>query len=116
METNTHVITASATGSASAAAASLVADLKRDLKGEEPALVMVFASTAQPLGEVAKVLSEAFSTAQVLGASTAGEFTERGDTKGAVCAVAVAGAFKVYAGIGGGVRAEPDRAVGKSVV
>lgn len=115
MDTNTHVITASATGSASEAAASLVADLKRDLKGEEPALVMVFASTAQPLGEVAKAMAEAFSTSTVLGASTAGEFTERGDTKGAVCAVAVAGTFKVYAGIGGGVRAEPDRAVAQAL-
>jgi methyl-accepting chemotaxis protein len=115
METNTHVVTASATGSASAAVASLVADLKRDLKGEEPSLVMVFASTAQPLGEVASAMSAAFSTSQVLGASTAGEFTERGDTKGAVCAVAVAGAFKVYAGIGGGVRAEPDRAVAQAL-
>ena len=115
MDTNTHVITASAAGSASTAAASLVAELKHGLRGEEPALVMVFASTAQPLGEVAKIVSEAFSTAQVLGASTAGEFTERGDTKGAVCAVAIAGAFKVYAGIGGGVRAEPDRAVGQAL-
>ncbi len=115
MDTNTHVITASATGSAPAAAASLVADLKRGLDGEDPALIMVFASTAQPLGEVAKVMTEAFSTAQVLGASTAGEFTERGDTKGAVCAVAIAGAFKVYAGIGGGVRAEPDRAVAQAL-
>ena len=115
MDTNTHVITASATGSAPAAAASLVADLKRGLDGEDPALIMVFASTAQPLGEVAKVMTEAFSTAQVLGASTAGEFTERGDTKGAVCAVAIAGAFKVYAGIGGGVRAEPDRAVSQAL-
>ena len=115
MDTNTHVITASATGSAPTAAASLVAELKRSLNGEEPALVMVFASTAQPLGEVSKIMSEAFSTSQVLGASTAGEFTERGDTKGAVCAVAIAGAFKVYAGIGGGVRAEPDRAVAQAL-
>jgi methyl-accepting chemotaxis protein len=115
MDTNTHVITASATGSAPAAAASLVAELKRGLDGEAPALIMVFASTVQPLGDVVKVVSEAFSTAQVLGASTAGEFTERGDTKGAVCAVAIAGAFKVYAGIGGGVRAEPDRAVAQAL-
>ena len=115
MDTTTHVITASATGSAASAAASVVADLKRDLHGEVPALVMVFASTAQPLGEVSRVVSEAFATAQVLGASTAGEFTERGDTKGAVCAVAIAGAYEVYAGIGSGVRAQPERAVAQAL-
>jgi methyl-accepting chemotaxis protein len=111
----THVVTASATGSAASAARQLVADLKRDLKGEEPALVMVFASTAQPLGEVTAVVTAAFSGSQVLGASTAGEFTERGDTKGAVCAVAVSGLFKVYAGIGSGVSANPEQAVAQAL-
>ena len=112
---DTRVVTASATGSAAEAAGQLIAELKRGLAGDEPALVMVFASTEQPLGEVAAALTEAFAGSQVLGASTAGEFTERGDTKGAVCAiavaVAVAGALKVYAGIGLGVRANPERAV-----
>ncbi|MDB4938721.1 MAG: hypothetical protein JWP87_5693 [Labilithrix sp.] len=115
MDANTHVVTASATGSAEEAGAQLVVDLKRDLKGEEPALVMVFASTAQPLGDVASVVNEAFGSAQVLGASTAGEFTERGDTKGAVCAVAIAGAFKVYAGMATDVRAHPERAVAQAL-
>ena len=111
---DTRVVTASATGSAAEAAGQLIAELKRGLAGDEPALVMVFASTEQPLGEVAAALTEAFAGSQVLGASTAGEFTERGDTKGAVCAiavaVAVAGALKVYAGIGLGVHANPERA------
>jgi len=111
----THVVTASATGTAASAARELIAELKRGLAGEEPALVMVFASTEQPLGEVAGVVNEAFAGSQVLGASTAGEFTERGDTKGAVCAVAIAGAFKVYAGIGAGVRAQPERAVAQAL-
>ena len=112
---DTRVVTASATGTAASAADKLVADLKRDLGADEPTLVMVFASTAQPLGEVAGVLTKAFASAQVLGASTAGEFTERGDTKGAVCAVAVSGDFKVSAGIGVGVRANPERAVGQAL-
>jgi methyl-accepting chemotaxis protein len=111
----THVVTASATGAATTAARQLVIDLKRELAGDEPALVMVFASTAQPLGEVVSVIDEAFAGAQVLGASTAGEFTERGDTKGAVCAVAVAGNFKVYAGIGSGVASNPERAVAQAL-
>jgi methyl-accepting chemotaxis protein len=108
---DTHVVTASATGHAAGAAEQLVADLKRELRGEEPALVMTFASTAQPLGEIAPALAKAFPGATVLGASTAGEFTERGDTKGAVCAVAVSGPIKVFGGIGAGVRSAPERAV-----
>ncbi len=115
MEMHTHVVTASATGTAAEAAAKLVADLKRDLAGEVPALVMVFASTQQPLGEVAAPLAAAFAGAQVIGASTAGEFTERGETKGAVCAVAIAGAYKVYSGIGSGVQAQPERAVAQAL-
>lgn len=111
----THVVTASATGSAAQAAAQLAAELKRGLDGREAALVMVFASTEQPLGDVAKILTESLPGSTVLGASTAGEFTERGDTKGAVCAVAVAGEFKVYAGIGAGVRANPERAVAQAL-
>lgn len=112
---DTHVVTASATGSAARAAEDLVRDLKRGLDGRDAALVMVFASTEQPLGDVAKILSEALPGTTVLGASTAGEFTERGDTKGAVCAVAVAGEIKVYAGIGAGVRNGPERAVAQAL-
>ena len=115
MEMHTHVVTASATGTAAEAAAKLVADLKRDLAGEVPALVMVFASTQQPLGEVAAPLAAAFAGTPVIGASTAGEFTERGETKGAVCAVAIAGAYKVYSGIGSGVQAQPERAVAQAL-
>ncbi|HEY8074900.1 MAG TPA: FIST N-terminal domain-containing protein [Labilithrix sp.] len=111
----THVVTASATGSAAAAAERIVADLKKGLGSDEPALVMIFASTKQPLPELAPIVSRAFANATVLGASTAGEFTEHGDTKGAVSAIAVAGAFKVFAGIGAGVRASPERAVGQAL-
>ena len=111
----THVVTASARGSAARAASDLVRDLKRGLDGRTPALVMVFASTDQPLGEVAAILSAELASTTVLGASTAGEFTERGDTKGAVCAVAVSGEIKVYAGIGAGVRANPERAVAQAL-
>ncbi|MBX3190217.1 MAG: FIST C-terminal domain-containing protein [Labilithrix sp.] len=111
----TRVVTASARGAAVAAAKELASALGRGLGSDKPALIMVFASTEQPLGEVAPVLGAAFPEATVLGASTAGEFTERGDTKGAVCAVAVSGAIKVYAGIGGGVRTAPDRAVAQAL-
>jgi len=108
---STRVVTASATGAAMIAGAYLVEQLKRGLDGLTPAFIMTFASTDQPLGQVATTLEEAFKGSTILGASTAGEFTERGDTKGAVCAIAVAGELKVYGGIGTGVRATPERAV-----
>lgn len=108
---STRVVTASATGPAMIAGAYLVEQLKKGLDGETPAFVMTFASTEQPLGQVASILDEAFKGSTILGASTAGEFTERGDTKGAVCAIAVSGELKVFGGIGTGVRATPERAV-----
>lgn len=112
---STKVITATATGDAIVAAEKLVSELRAGLGGDEAALVMAFASTAQPLTKVAPLLSEAFRGATVLGASTAGEFTERGDTKGAVSVVAVAGAFKVFAGMATGVRASPEKAVAQAL-
>jgi methyl-accepting chemotaxis protein len=108
---STRVVTASASGPAMIAGAYLVEQLKKGLDGQTPALVMAFASTEQPLGQIASILDEAFAGTTVLGASTAGEFTERGDTKGAVCAIAVSGELKVFGGIGTGVRVAPERAV-----
>lgn len=72
---------------------------------------MFFASTVQPLESVAPALTAAFPSAVVLGSSTAGEFTERGDAKGSVSAVAVAGDFVVKGGIGTGLKADPEAAI-----
>src|SRR5256885_14122977 len=107
----TQVITASAKGPAANAAKQLVMDLKKGLGAETPALIMAFASTEQPLSTIAPILTEAFPGTTVLGASTAGEFTEHGDTKGAGCAGAGAGAVKGVAGTGTGGRESPGRAV-----
>jgi methyl-accepting chemotaxis protein len=74
-------------------------------------LVLAFASTAQPLGEVTKLLVEAFPQATVLGASTAGEFIETGDAKSSVALFALAGDFKVFGGLGTDLRAGAERAV-----
>ena len=53
-----------------------------------------------PLGSVAAALSDAFSDGSLVGASTAGEFTERGDAKSSVAVFALEGDYKVYTGIG----------------
>jgi methyl-accepting chemotaxis protein len=108
---STIVATSTAAGSAEAAAASLKKQLGAVLGGKKPALVMVFASTDQPLEKLAPAMARAFPEAAVLAASTAGEFTERGDVKKSVSAVAIAGDFAVRAGIGRGLRADPEAAV-----
>ena len=107
----TRIVTASADGAAPQAAASLTRSLQEQLGGAKPALVMFFASTAQPLEEVAPVLTEAFASATVLGSSTAGEFTEKGDAKSSVVAVAVAGEFVVHGGLGTSLAASAEDAV-----
>lgn len=107
----TRIVTASANGAAPHAAASLTRSLQEQLGDAKPALVMFFASTAQPLEEVAPVLTEAFASATVLGSSTAGEFTEKGDAKSSVVAVAVAGELVVHGGLGTSLAAGAEDAV-----
>lgn len=107
----TTIATAAAQGSAADAASALERELKNKLGGAKPALVMAFASTEQPLETLAPRLTEHFGGAVVLCASTAGEFTERGDAKKSVSAVAIAGDFQVRAGIGTGLKADPEKAV-----
>ncbi|MGE0784960.1 MAG: FIST signal transduction protein [Sandaracinaceae bacterium] len=111
----TIVSTASATGSAADAARALTRSLREGLGGADPALVMFFASTAQPLRELAPALTAAFPSATVLGSSTAGEFTEAGDSKGSVVAVAVAGDFKVVGGIGTSLKEDAEAAVQRAL-
>lgn len=88
-----------------------IAQLKKGLGGAEPALVLVFASPKHPLSDVSQKLTEAFGSARVLGASTAGEFNERGDQKEAISAVAVAGDFVVHAGMATGLKQSAEEAV-----
>src|SRR5262249_47134894 len=45
----------------------------------------------------------------VLATSTAGEFTEKGDAKGAVAAVAGSGEVRLRAGVGLGVKTNPEK-------
>lgn len=107
----TRIATAIAEGTSQEAVALIGARLEDLLGGAAPALVMGFASTRQPLDEVVPALRARFPSGVVLGASTAGEFTETGDRKGSVAAFAVAGDFVVRAGLGKGLRANVERAI-----
>ncbi len=111
----TQIATALASGTAGAACSQLADDLGRQLGGADPALVLAFASTQQPLEQVTQALLARFPRSTVLGASTAGEFNQHGDAKGSISAFAVAGDFQVFAGMGRGLKAEPERAVGEAV-
>lgn len=107
----TRFCSAAAQGTGTEAGAALADNLGKALAGDEPQLVLVFASTTQPLADVSSALTARFPNAAVLGASTAGEFTERGDGKQGVVACAISGGLRVNGGIGRGLSADPERAV-----
>ena len=111
----TTIATSLARGTVSEACASVSKDLRRQLGAERPALVVAMASTAQPLGPVASAIQEAFPNIPVVGTSTAGEFTERGDAKSSVAAFALSGDYKVVTGIGTGLKADAEKAVAKAL-
>src|SRR5262249_47134349 len=75
----------------------------------------LFRGAGQPLGEIAAPLAAAFPGVTLIGASTAGEFTERGDAKGAAVIAAVAGDYRVHAGMGTGLKASPERAIEQAI-
>jgi methyl-accepting chemotaxis protein len=105
------VATGIAQGDATRAADALIGEVRAQLGGASPRFVALFASTGQPLEAIAPRVAEAFSEGALVGASTAGEFTERGDAKAAASIFAVAGDFHAYAGMGTGLAADPERAV-----
>lgn len=109
----TLVVTARAGGSSSQAVAGIGDELQAGLGGRKPAFVMVFAFTAQPLGEIMGPLTARFAPSVVLGSSTAGEFVASGDSNSTVVAVAVAGDFKVFGGMATGLRASASDVVEK---
>jgi methyl-accepting chemotaxis protein len=107
----TKIATALARGTANEATARLCGEVRERLAGRAPVLLAAFASTQQPLDEVFAALGREFPDAIRIGASTAGEFTEQGDEKGAAVLFALAGDYRVFAGIGRGLKADPERAV-----
>jgi methyl-accepting chemotaxis protein len=105
------VATAIADGEAPQVAAKLIAKVGADLGDRTPALVMVFASTKQPLAELMPLIAAAFPRSTVLGASTAGEFIESGDAKSSVAIFALAGDYRIFAGLSTGLKASAEQAV-----
>ncbi|MFO0561243.1 MAG: FIST N-terminal domain-containing protein [Polyangiales bacterium] len=102
-------------GSAAEAARSLVNDVRAAFGGKGPKLLFVFASTAQPLDELCPIVSDALHETLVLSASTAGEFTERGDHKGSVSAIAFDGDFVCSGGVGRGLALDVEGSIDRAL-
>jgi methyl-accepting chemotaxis protein len=109
------VATAITRGSATDVALGLAGRLRDQLAGERASLVLVFGSTAQPLTELLPGLSASFDGAVVLGVSTAGEFTEREESSGATSAFALAGDYRVFGGMGTGLKADLEGTVTRAL-
>lgn len=111
----TKVATAIAEGTAGEVAKTLTAAVKEQLGGGEPQLVIVFASTKQPLAELIPAFGDEFKGATFLGCSTAGEFTQSGDKEGSASIFAVIGDFKIYSAIGTGLRDNVEGTITQAV-
>lgn len=101
-------------GSSKEAARELVSSVRQQLAGADPALVLAFASTKQPLTDVTSALQEAFPD-RVLSASTAGEFAGNDGSNGQTAVFAVAGDYKAFVGIGTNLAQDPQAAVQRAV-
>lgn len=102
----TKVATAIVGGTAEQAAQELSSEIKKRLADRVPNLALVFASTQQPLETLMPRLVKEFPQTLIMGCSTAGEFTEKGDRKGSCAMYAVSGDFKVYGGMAKGIKGE----------
>jgi methyl-accepting chemotaxis protein len=112
----TRIVTHQASGTAEAVAGAFIESIRDQLAGEEPVLVVCFASTRQPLATLMPELQGAFPGAACIGSSTAGEFTELGDSKeGAVVWAIASDELVARAGIGTGLKENPEAALAEAI-
>lgn len=105
----------SAAGSAEHDLSAAIRALHDKLRGEAPKLVCAFASPAWELELVARTLTEAFGESVVLCSSSAGEFAGRREAKQGLALWALVGDYHVEAGMGRGLRDDPEQAVRAAV-
>jgi methyl-accepting chemotaxis protein len=89
--------------------------LSASLGGKAPVLVAAFASPSVGLASVTAAAAARFPSASVIGATTSGEFTHAGDGSRTVALFALAGDFRVFAGMASGLGANPERAVAEAL-
>lgn len=98
-------------------AASAFTTLQQGLGGQKASLVVLFASTEQNFEGLMKQATGAFPSAQVIGCTTAGEFVGTTEGKGHFVAWALGGDdITVTAGIGAGLKADPEKALTEAIV
>jgi hypothetical protein len=98
-----------AAGSASQVVSSGAIQLDAQL-GMRPEIIFAFASVAQPLNEVLQGLRQKYPRTLVVGASSAGEFSNREELKSATSLFALGGDIEAHAALGVGLRANAERA------
>ena len=111
----TRIATALSQGSPQEAGSELARQVKSRLGADQPVLLMAFASTSQPLEPLSAVLRAEFPNTLLLTSSTSGEFVESRDAKDSAAVFALAGDYKVFAGIGTGLARNAEGAVGAAV-
>src|SRR5262245_42928375 len=107
----TQFAAASATGAADQAARTLANGVRGELGDQAPKLLFLFASTGQPLAELAPLVAREFPKARLIGCSTAGEVTHAGATHDSATLGAIAGDIEATAAIGDGLRGNLERAI-----
>lgn len=98
-----------------AAAKALVTQLQDKGAGGDVKVIFVFSSTTQSLAAVQSGLKATFADAQVIGATTSGEFTGGHVGKGTVVAAAVAGDIAVEVGMATDLSSDVEKAVSRAV-
>ena len=78
--------------------------------GTKPEVVFAFASVAQPLGQVLEGLRQKYPRTLVVGASSAGEFSNREEMKSATSLFALGGDIEAHAALGRGLKQSPENA------
>src|SRR5262249_37689706 len=107
----TRIATVLVEGETAAAASRLAREGRTRLGEIEPALLAFFPSHEHSLARMAYAPPTEFRGVTILGASSAGEFIEQRDAKGAVALFALAGDYRTFGGIGSGLKENPERAV-----
>src|SRR4051794_11113938 len=111
----TTTIATGRSSNGAADAATLFHDLKAKV-ANRPTLLVVFASTECPLEALMSAARHVLPGITAIGCTTAGEFTEAAEGKGQFTAWLLGGGdVTVTAGIGLGLKADPEKAVAQAI-
>lgn len=96
--------------------AGLFGEIDSALGKTPPVLIVAFVSSNLDFASIMSNLRERFASTTVIGSTTSGEFTHRGDGSDTIALFALAGDFRAHSGIGTGLAANPESAVTAALV